>query len=61
MQELNHIIFTCPLSNISIKMQILDWVLASGSIYLCFAKGCHTLVEIIIFCTFVVIIMCYYK
>lgn len=60
-QEVNHVIFTCPLSNISIKMQILDWMIANGRIYLCFAKGCHILVEIIIFCTVMVIIMSYYN
>ena len=61
MQKVNHVIFTCPLSNILIKMQILDWVIASRSIYLFFAKGCHILVEIIIFWTVMVIIMCYYN
>lgn len=42
-------------------MQILDCVIGSRSIYLCFAKGYHILVEIIICCTVVVLIMCYYN
>lgn len=61
MQEVNNVIFTCPLTNNSIKMQILDCVIGSRSIYLCFAKGYHILVEIIVFCTVVVLIMCYYN
>lgn len=57
MHRVYQVIFTCPLSNILIEMQILHWVIESGSLCLIFARGCHILAEIIIFCTAVVIIM----